>query len=126
MHQARPRKAGFRRYKAARAPAANSSTFMPGAHDAQLSNEGTINVVGGNVHNHYHAPHADIGSLLRALHRRLPNFRKFQIDTLSKATLGTGLWLLADGMYQVWLDLNSGLVIFWTIGMPGAGKSVLA
>lgn len=94
---------------------------MPGTHDAQLLNEGTITVVGRDVHKHthahYHAPRADIGSLLRALHRRLPNFRKLQIDILSKATFGTGLWLLADNKYQIWVDLNSSLIIFWGIGM---------
>ncbi|KAH6901938.1 hypothetical protein BKA70DRAFT_1435536 [Coprinopsis sp. MPI-PUGE-AT-0042] len=45
---------------------------------------------------------------------------------LSKATLGTGMWLIKGDKFRLWLEPNSDIKIFWGSGIPGAGKTLLA
>ncbi|KAH6909863.1 ankyrin repeat-containing domain protein, partial [Coprinopsis sp. MPI-PUGE-AT-0042] len=47
-------------------------------------------------------------------------------DVLSKATDGTGVWLLRNEKFLIWLDANGDLKILWGTGIPGAGKTVMA
>ncbi|KAH6870872.1 hypothetical protein BKA70DRAFT_1069663, partial [Coprinopsis sp. MPI-PUGE-AT-0042] len=54
------------------------------------------------------------------------NLRTIHLDILSKATPGTGVWLLKTDKFIIWLDPNGDLKILWGIGIPGAGKTVLA
>ncbi|KAH6909860.1 ankyrin repeat-containing domain protein, partial [Coprinopsis sp. MPI-PUGE-AT-0042] len=54
------------------------------------------------------------------------NLRKVHLDVLTKATDGTGVWLLRSEKFLVWVDPNGDLKVMWGIGIPGAGKTVLA
>ncbi|KAH6909913.1 ankyrin repeat-containing domain protein, partial [Coprinopsis sp. MPI-PUGE-AT-0042] len=54
------------------------------------------------------------------------NLRKIHLDIVSKITPGTGVWLLKNDRFIIWLDLNGDLKILWGTGIPGAGKTVLA
>ncbi|KAH6873701.1 hypothetical protein BKA70DRAFT_1028051, partial [Coprinopsis sp. MPI-PUGE-AT-0042] len=53
------------------------------------------------------------------------NLRIIHLDILSKATPGTGVWLLKTDKFIIWLDPNGDLKILWGTGIPGAGKTVL-
>ncbi|KAH6903958.1 ankyrin repeat domain-containing protein 28 [Coprinopsis sp. MPI-PUGE-AT-0042] len=53
----------------------------------------------------------------------LPNFRDIQLDTLSKATKGTCVWFTGDEIFLLWISNGK---ILWGIGIPGAGKTILA
>ncbi|KAH6902536.1 hypothetical protein BKA70DRAFT_1112840 [Coprinopsis sp. MPI-PUGE-AT-0042] len=53
----------------------------------------------------------------------LPNFRDIQQDTLSKATEGTCVWFTEGDMFLFWVVRGK---ILWGIGIPGAGKTILA
>ncbi|KAH6909839.1 hypothetical protein BKA70DRAFT_1148398, partial [Coprinopsis sp. MPI-PUGE-AT-0042] len=90
------------------------------------SNQGDVNLVGRDfhVHNHYHSypDRVDITAVLGAIR----NLRKVHLDVLSKATDGTGVWLLRNEKFLIWVDPNGDLKIMWGIGIPGAGKTVLA
>jgi hypothetical protein len=80
--------------------------------------DSTINMVGGNVvndhsnHYHYERP-KDIWAILRSI----PNFRQIYQDMLSKATEGTGMWLLRGDKFRVWLEPNGNIKIFWGSGI---------
>ncbi|TFK22139.1 hypothetical protein FA15DRAFT_714696 [Coprinopsis marcescibilis] len=52
------------------------------------------------------------------------NYRINQMDNFKKRTRGTVKWILADSQFSAWFSGFSG--ILWGIGMPGAGKTVLA
>jgi ankyrin repeat domain-containing protein 50 len=54
----------------------------------------------------------DILEILRSL--SLPNFRDIQLDTLSKATDGTCLWLTEGNMFLLWVKNGR---ILWGIGI---------
>ncbi|KAH6874258.1 ankyrin repeat-containing domain protein [Coprinopsis sp. MPI-PUGE-AT-0042] len=45
---------------------------------------------------------------------------------VSKATLGTGMWLVKGDKFRLWLEPNGDIKIFWGSGIPGAGKTLLA
>ncbi|KAH6902979.1 hypothetical protein BKA70DRAFT_1155685, partial [Coprinopsis sp. MPI-PUGE-AT-0042] len=45
---------------------------------------------------------------------------------ISRATEGTGMWLLEGDKFRVWLEPNGNIKIFWGSGSPGAGKTLLA
>ncbi|KAH6903055.1 hypothetical protein BKA70DRAFT_1155716 [Coprinopsis sp. MPI-PUGE-AT-0042] len=45
---------------------------------------------------------------------------------MSKATAGTGMWLVKGDKFRVWLEPNGDIKIFWGSGIPGAGKTLLA
>ncbi|KAH6909181.1 ankyrin repeat-containing domain protein [Coprinopsis sp. MPI-PUGE-AT-0042] len=53
----------------------------------------------------------------------LPNFRDIQLDTHSKATEGTCIWFTTGEMFLFWIANGK---ILWGIGIPGAGKTILA
>ncbi|KAH6889054.1 ankyrin repeat domain-containing protein 50 [Coprinopsis sp. MPI-PUGE-AT-0042] len=78
-------------------------------------------VVYNNIHCHYERPR-DVWAILHSI----PNFRQIYQDKLSKATLGTGMWLLKGDKFRLWLEPNGDIKIFWGSGIPGAGKTLLA
>ncbi|KAH6880250.1 ankyrin repeat-containing domain protein [Coprinopsis sp. MPI-PUGE-AT-0042] len=45
---------------------------------------------------------------------------------VSKAALGTGMWLVKGDEFRLWLEPNGDIKIFWGSGIPGAGKTLLA
>ncbi|KAH6909814.1 hypothetical protein BKA70DRAFT_176867 [Coprinopsis sp. MPI-PUGE-AT-0042] len=111
-------------------PLAESSTplqapIMQQAHGV-TTNNGDFNLAGRDlhVHKHYHSypDRVDITAILDGIR----NLRKVHLDVLSKATEGTGVWLLRNEKFLIWLDPNGNLKIMWGIGIPGAGKTVLA
>jgi hypothetical protein len=55
--------------------------------------------------------------MLRELLQLIPNFRRIYQDMLSKATAGTGLWLLKGDKFRLWLEPNGDIKIFWGSGM---------
>ncbi|KAH6889058.1 ankyrin repeat-containing domain protein [Coprinopsis sp. MPI-PUGE-AT-0042] len=78
-------------------------------------------VVYSNIHYHYERPR-DIWAILQSI----PNFRQIYHDMLSKATPGTGMWLVKGDKFRLWLEPNGDIKIFWGSGIPGAGKTLLA
>ncbi|KAH6903936.1 ankyrin repeat-containing domain protein [Coprinopsis sp. MPI-PUGE-AT-0042] len=108
-------------------PTASGSVLISGAHTVHV-NGGTFNVAGpgstNTTNNHHSGPQilpVDVLEILNSL--SLPNFRDIQLDTLSKATKGTCIWLTEDDMFLVWISNGK---ILWGIGIPGAGKTILA
>ncbi|KAH6909911.1 hypothetical protein BKA70DRAFT_179396 [Coprinopsis sp. MPI-PUGE-AT-0042] len=88
---------------------------------------GDVNLAGRDViiqryYHGYSGGSLDIVGVLDTIR----NLRKIHQDILSKATLGTGVWLLKTDKFLIWLDPNGNLKILWGIGIPGAGKTVLA
>jgi hypothetical protein len=55
--------------------------------------------------------------MLREVLKLVPNFRRIYQDMLSKATAGTGLWLLKGDTFRLWLEPNGDIKIFWGSGM---------
>jgi hypothetical protein len=55
--------------------------------------------------------------MLRVVLQLVPNFRRIYQDMLSKATAGTGLWLLKGKTFRIWLEPNGVIKIFWGSGM---------
>jgi hypothetical protein len=81
-------------------------------------NHGDFVLAGGNVHiSHHHnyptEPKVNILSVLRLVR----NLRLIHLDVLSKATPGTGIWLLKTEKFILWLDLNGNLKILWGTGI---------
>ena len=79
---------------------------------------GNFTQAGGNVsiQNHFYGqtgPSITISEILR----RVPNMRKIHLDILSKATTGTGIWVLKTKKFTLWLDPSSGLRILWGTGI---------
>ncbi|KAH6909961.1 hypothetical protein BKA70DRAFT_181085 [Coprinopsis sp. MPI-PUGE-AT-0042] len=99
------------------------TAFVPSARDLQIV-DSTLTVVGGDVHNHYY--NAERSRDILAILRSIPNFRNVYQDMLSKATLGTGMWLVKGDKFRLWLEPNGDIKIFWGSGIPGAGKTLLA
>jgi hypothetical protein len=93
---------------------------MSGVHSAQISG-GSFTVIGSSsssttINNTYnYGPQTvskDILSVLRSL--SLPNFRDIQLDTLSKATNGTCVWLTEGNIFLFWIKNGR---ILWGIGI---------
>ncbi|KAH6909971.1 hypothetical protein BKA70DRAFT_1561593, partial [Coprinopsis sp. MPI-PUGE-AT-0042] len=84
-------------------PSLRAATMLPGAHDIQIV-DSTFSVVGGDIHNHHYQPERprDIWAILRSI----PNFRSVYQDMLSKATSGTGMWLVKGEKFGLWLEPN--------------------
>ncbi|KAH6902976.1 hypothetical protein BKA70DRAFT_608237 [Coprinopsis sp. MPI-PUGE-AT-0042] len=88
------------------------------AHNLQIEGS-TLSVAGRdvihhhnqNVHYHYERPR-DIWQVLQSI----PNFRKIYQDMISRATEGTGMWLLEGDKFRVWLEPNGDIKIFWGSG----------
>ncbi|KAH6892787.1 hypothetical protein BKA70DRAFT_1536466 [Coprinopsis sp. MPI-PUGE-AT-0042] len=109
-------------------PTASGSALV---HSTQVHG-GTLTVVGRDnnntttIHNYNYncAPQTvpvDVLDILNSL--SLPNFRDIQLDTLAKATEGTCIWLTSGEIFLFWVENGK---ILWGIGIPGAGKTVLA
>ncbi|KAH6916394.1 hypothetical protein BKA70DRAFT_1092729, partial [Coprinopsis sp. MPI-PUGE-AT-0042] len=101
--------------------------MLSNAHNLQIVGS-TCTVIGrdvvhnhNNVHYHYERPR-DIWAILQSI----PNFRNIYYDMLSKATEGTGMWLVKGDKFRLWLEPNGDIKIFWGSGIPGAGKTLLA
>ncbi|KAH6894865.1 ankyrin repeat domain-containing protein 28 [Coprinopsis sp. MPI-PUGE-AT-0042] len=112
-----------------RSPTASGSALV---HSTQVHG-GALTVAGRDnnnnnttIHNHtyiYGTPtvSVDVLEILNSL--SLPNFRDIQLDTLAKATDGTCIWLTRGELFVFWVKHGK---ILWGIGIPGAGKTVLA
>ncbi|KAH6894822.1 ankyrin repeat-containing domain protein [Coprinopsis sp. MPI-PUGE-AT-0042] len=106
-------------------PTASGSALV---HSTQIHG-GVLTVVGRDnnsttIYNYNYAPQTasvDVLDILNSL--SLPNFRDIQLDTLAKATDGTCIWLTTGEMFVFWIAHGK---ILWGIGIPGAGKTVLA
>ncbi|KAH6902508.1 ankyrin repeat-containing domain protein [Coprinopsis sp. MPI-PUGE-AT-0042] len=107
----------------ASASSPRTTALVQGNSQVQI-NDGSISVIGGDSHTHIH--YHDIKNDLKAILLAIPNFRKIHQDTLAKATLGTGVWLLRGEKFSLWLEPNGDLKILWGSGIPGAGKTILA
>jgi hypothetical protein len=92
-----------------------SNTHDVHISDSSLTVTGRDHVVNNNhYYSHYHDERSkDIWAVLQLV----PNFRKIYQDMLSKATLGTGLWLLEGDKFRVWLEPNGDIKIFWGSGI---------
>ncbi|KAH6879709.1 hypothetical protein BKA70DRAFT_1576154 [Coprinopsis sp. MPI-PUGE-AT-0042] len=110
-------------------PTASGSALISGVHSAHIHG-GAFTVVGRDnntiIHNntYNYGPQGvpvDVLEILNSL--SLPNFRDIQLDTLAKATEGTCVWLTTGEMFVFWIANGK---ILWGIGIPGAGKTVLA
>lgn len=116
------------------------------AHGISVAH-GSLVQAGGSVslhtYNHYHGPFQQAIDILGAL-LLVPNLRKIHLDTLSKVTPGTAIWIFKTDYWLLWLNLNGSLKILWGTGIrtfflssaskqtnpsllpAGAGKSVMA
>ncbi|KAH6906618.1 hypothetical protein BKA70DRAFT_1189984 [Coprinopsis sp. MPI-PUGE-AT-0042] len=107
-------------------PTASVSALISGVHSAQVYG-GTFAIAGPGstqtiVNNYHYGPaQANVLEILNSL--SLPQFRDYQQDTLAKATEGTCLWLTAGDIFLFWIAKGK---ILWGIGIPGAGKTILA
>ncbi|KAH6892840.1 hypothetical protein BKA70DRAFT_837847 [Coprinopsis sp. MPI-PUGE-AT-0042] len=109
-------------------PTASGSALMSGVHTAQIHG-GAFNMVGRDsinaTINNYNYGHQvvsiDVLEILNSL--PLPNFRDIQQDTIAKATEGTCLWFTTGEIFIFWIKEGK---ILWGIGIPGAGKTILA
>ncbi|KAH6903949.1 hypothetical protein BKA70DRAFT_582864 [Coprinopsis sp. MPI-PUGE-AT-0042] len=109
-------------------PTASGSALISGAHTVHVSG-GKFTVAGPGstnttIHNHHYGSQilsVDVLEILNSL--PLPNFRDIQLDTLSKATKGTCIWFTEDDIFLMWISNGK---ILWGIGIPGAGKTILA
>ncbi|KAH6870878.1 hypothetical protein BKA70DRAFT_365676 [Coprinopsis sp. MPI-PUGE-AT-0042] len=105
----------------------STSLSVPALPHAQgiTTHQGDFNQAGRDViiQKHYHSypDRVDISAVLGAAR----NLRIIHLDILSKATPGTGVWLLKTDKFIIWLDPNGDLKILWGTGIPGAGKTVL-
>jgi hypothetical protein len=85
------------------------------AHHVQIAGS-SVTVAGRDiVHNHHHP--TPLTDKLWAVLQLIPNFRKIYHDMLSKATEGTGLWLLKGDKFRIWIEPNGDIKIFWGSGM---------
>ncbi|KAH6903976.1 hypothetical protein BKA70DRAFT_1403752 [Coprinopsis sp. MPI-PUGE-AT-0042] len=108
-------------------PTASGSAWISGVRTVRI-HDGAHTMVGRDirttVHNHNYGPQiisVDVLEILNSL--SLPNSRDIQLDTLSKATKGTCVWFTTGKMFLLWIAEGK---ILWGIGIPGAGKTVLA
>jgi hypothetical protein len=99
-------------------PSVAAPAIVHDAHDFQIINS-TLSAAGRDVNNythshHYHYQHPkNIWAILHSI----PNFRQIYQDMLSKATDGTGMWLLKGDKFRLWLDPNGDIKIFWGSGI---------
>ncbi|KAH6902525.1 hypothetical protein BKA70DRAFT_1434840 [Coprinopsis sp. MPI-PUGE-AT-0042] len=108
-------------------PTASGSALISGVQSVYISggtftiaHPGSTNTI--NSYSDERPPvQIDVLEILNLL--SLPNFRDIQLDTLSKATAGTCLWFTSGDMFLFWIVKGR---ILWGIGIPGAGKTILA
>ncbi|KAH6866169.1 hypothetical protein BKA70DRAFT_1580080 [Coprinopsis sp. MPI-PUGE-AT-0042] len=107
-------------------PTASGSALISGVHTAQIHG-GAISIAGRDnvtLNNYNYGQQIDSIDVLEILNSLpLPNFRDIQQDTIAKATEGTCLWFTTGEMFIFWIK---GGKILWGIGIPGAGKTILA
>ncbi|KAH6892839.1 hypothetical protein BKA70DRAFT_1536643 [Coprinopsis sp. MPI-PUGE-AT-0042] len=107
-------------------PTAPGSALISGVHTAQIHG-GAISIAGRDnvtLNNYNYGQQIDSIDVLEILNSLpLPNFRDIQQDTIAKATEGTCLWFTTGEMFIFWIK---GGKILWGIGIPGAGKTILA
>jgi hypothetical protein len=72
-----------------------------------------VNISHHHHHNYHPEPKLNIISVLRLVR----NLRLIHLDVSSKATPGTGVWLLQTEHFILWLDLNGNLKIIWGTGI---------
>ncbi|KAH6903965.1 hypothetical protein BKA70DRAFT_1512804 [Coprinopsis sp. MPI-PUGE-AT-0042] len=111
-------------------PTASGSALISGAHTVQI-HRSSLTMIGRDnnttIHHHHNymyeppAVQVNVLEILKSL--SLPNFRDIQQDTLSKATEGTCVWFTEGDMFLFWVVRGK---ILWGIGIPGAGKTILA
>ncbi|KAH6879689.1 ankyrin repeat-containing domain protein [Coprinopsis sp. MPI-PUGE-AT-0042] len=109
-------------------PTASASALISGVQSAQICG-GTFTVSGhgstnNTVVNYNYGPQTlptGIMDILSSL--SLPNFRDIQLDTHAKATEGTCIWFTTGEVFLFWISNGK---ILWGIGIPGAGKTILA
>ncbi|KAH6903896.1 hypothetical protein BKA70DRAFT_1432862 [Coprinopsis sp. MPI-PUGE-AT-0042] len=99
-------------------------SLISGTQSAHVSG-GTFTIVGRDsittVHHHYAPATVDILEILNSI--PLPNFRNIQLDTYAKATQGTCGWFITGDTFLFWVKNGK---ILWAVGIPGAGKTILA
>ena len=93
------------------------ANILANAHNVQITG-GALTIVQGSVYNYPEGcGKLEIeAAIWKALHA-VPNFRKIYQDMLGKATEGTGIWLLKNENFRVWLEANGDIKIFWGSGM---------
>ncbi|KAG2011570.1 ankyrin repeat domain-containing protein 50, variant 2 [Coprinopsis cinerea AmutBmut pab1-1] len=91
---------------------------------------GTFNHAGRDLNmiiNNYHSSASTADARLAKLRSRLApnvNFRTIHSDVRKRRTAGTGMWLLESRLYREWKKSKGGII--WWMGIPGAGKTVMA
>lgn len=103
----------------AAAPSPAVTAAVSGAENVAISNP-TFNVAARRdnvVHNHYSQPTVKRPKTLEELMDSIPNFRQIYQDMLSKATPGTGMWLVETDELRVWLDADGSIKILWGSGI---------
>ncbi|KAH6896227.1 hypothetical protein BKA70DRAFT_756137 [Coprinopsis sp. MPI-PUGE-AT-0042] len=112
--------------------------FIPATHGWRPApafniNGGHFNDVGRDQHNTFYNAYyfnsysgCDRGPTLQEVldWLSITNFRTLLQDNLAKRTRGSGKWFLKNRRFRRWLKSKHG--ILWGVGMPGAGKTVLA
>ncbi|KAH6904192.1 hypothetical protein BKA70DRAFT_1403427, partial [Coprinopsis sp. MPI-PUGE-AT-0042] len=106
-------------------PTASGSALIAGVHSAQIhGGVFTVAAPGSTTIHNYNVPWPDLFDVFEILNSRsLPNFRDIQLDILAKATKGTCIWFTEGEIFLFWIEKGK---ILWGIGIPGAGKTVLA
>ncbi|KAH6903928.1 ankyrin repeat-containing domain protein [Coprinopsis sp. MPI-PUGE-AT-0042] len=109
-------------------PTASSSATISHVRNAQIYG-GTFTGPGSThnhttIHNSNYGPQPVPFDVLEILNSQsLPKFRDIQQETLAKATEGTCIWFTRDEIFLFWISKGK---ILWGIGIPGAGKTILA
>ena len=88
------------------------------AHGVTVAHGDFIQAGGDATVIHYHypsdpKPKVDLLFLLRLVR----NLRQIQQDNFSKATPGTGVWILITKEFILWLDPSGDLKILWGTGI---------
>ena len=104
------------------ASASGPANILANASNVQIANS-SFSIVQGDVH--YHAEGSGRSSSEAAIWKALravPNFRKIYQDMLGKATKGTGMWLLKNEKFRIWLEADGDIKIFWGSGMRESSR----
>ena len=100
-----------------------SASIISNTQNAQISG-GVFSVIQGGTHYHIEGNgQSGSESLVWKILQAAPNFRKIYQDMLSKATEGTGMWLLKNEKFRIWLEANGGIKILWGSGMRESIRS---
>ncbi|KAH6902950.1 hypothetical protein BKA70DRAFT_1566966, partial [Coprinopsis sp. MPI-PUGE-AT-0042] len=81
-----------------------SAAMFHSAHNLQIEGS-TLSVAGHDVvHNQHFHYHSERPRNVWAILQLIPNFRKIYQDMISRATKGTGMWLLDGNKFRIWLE----------------------